>query len=111
MTYLPEIIEMSDDLIEVLIEDQFFNDYNINDHTYAKKRFCDELTKKYIDGNLDLDYDIFTDDELDTILKEIVAESMLRQLTKDGYVNSYEDETTEETFFLTKEGKKELRKK
>jgi len=110
MSFLPKIVEISNEIIEVLIEDNFFVDYEIEDLTYARKRFCDELTSKFVNGELDDDGDIFTDTEYDTILNEIVAEDVLRGLQKEGYVNSYEDENTEEVFFLTEEGKKNLDK-
>jgi hypothetical protein len=109
MSYLPKIEEISNEMIKILIEDHFFEDFEITDYTYAKKRFCDELTRKFISGELDLDSDeLFYDNELDVILREIAAEAVLRELVKSGYVNSYEDETVEETFFLTEKGKKEV---
>lgn len=111
MSYLPKIVSISEEMINVLIEDNFFTDFEITDYTYAKNRFCDELTRKFIAGELDFDGDeIFTDDELDHILKEIAAESVLRELEKSGFIKSYEDETVEETFFLTEKGKKEVEK-
>jgi hypothetical protein len=109
MSYLPKIVEISEEMINILIEDQFFSDFEITDYSYAKKRFCDELTTKFIAGELDFEVDeLFTDEELDLILKEIAAESVLRTLEKGGYLNSYEDEDVEEVFFLTEKGKKEL---
>ena len=44
--------------------------------------------------------------EFDTLLKELVAGSILFELKERGIVDSYEDENTEEMFFLTDEGKK-----
>jgi hypothetical protein len=109
MSYLPKIIEVSEEMVNILIEDQFFDDFEITDYTYAKKRFCDELTAKFIAGDLDFEDDeLFTDEELDAILKEIAAESVLSTLKKSGFINSYEDDVTEETFFLTEKGKKEI---
>ena len=43
------------------------------------------------------------------ILKELIAGSVLYDLKQKGYVESYEDDTTEEMFFLTKKGKKFLK--
>jgi hypothetical protein len=109
MSYLPKIIEVSEEMVNILIEDQFFDDFEITDYTYAKKRFCDELTAKFIAGDLDFEDDeLFTDEELDAILKEIAAESVLSTLKKSGFINSYEDDVTEETFVLTEKGKKEI---
>ena len=53
--------------------------------------------------------DIFDEDEFDQLLKELVAGSILYELKEKGYVNSYSDEDTEEMFFLTKEGKEQLK--
>ena len=90
MSYLPKIIEVSEEMVNILIEDQFFDDFEITDYTYAKKRFCDELTAKFIAGDLDFEDDeLFTDEELDAILKEIAAESVLSTLKKSGFINSY----------------------
>lgn len=109
MTYLPRIEKMSQELINTLIEDEFFEDFEITDHGYAKKRFCDELTAKFIAGGIDFDEDdIFTEDELDAILRDIIAENALRGLEKSGFINSYEDDNVEEIFFLTEKGKAEL---
>jgi predicted transcriptional regulator len=40
------------------------------------------------------------------MLREIVAGSVLYELKDKGLVDSYQDDTTEEMFFLTKKGKK-----
>jgi hypothetical protein len=111
MSYLPKIEKIAQELINTLIEDEFFEDFEIVDSTYTKKRFCDDLTTKFIAGGIDFDEDdIFTEDELDAILRDIIAENTLRSLEKSGFINSYEDETVEETFFLTEKGKAELTK-
>jgi hypothetical protein len=111
MSYLPKIEKIAQELINTLIEDEFFEDFEIVDSAYAKKRFCDDLTTKFIAGGVDFDEDdIFTEDELDAILRDIIAENTLRSLEKSGFINSYEDETVEETFFLTEKGKAELTK-
>jgi hypothetical protein len=112
MGYLPKIEKIADGIIEALIEDKFFEDFEIEDHGYAKKRLCEELTNKFlINGLEEDDFGIFSDDEFDKILKEIVAEDMLRGLQKKGLINSYEDENTEEIFFLTEKGREEMVKK
>jgi DNA-binding PadR family transcriptional regulator len=42
---------------------------------------------------------------MEGFLKDIIAGSILYQLKEKGYVNSYEDENTDEVFFLTEEGR------
>ena len=74
--------------------------------TYTRIYLCNLLTEKFITGELDGDGPFFTDEEFDQILKELVAGSVLYELKKKGLVDSYEDEVTEEMFFLTEKGKK-----
>lgn len=114
--YQPIVIEETDNLIQGLIESEFFLDYDITDYSFARNLILDELTQKYIDGLFDepddddeLDIELFTEDEFTKLLQKIVAGSLLSDLKERGLVNSYEDDNTEETFFLTEEGKKLLR--
>ena len=67
----------------------------------------DIFTEKFINGSLtDEDTELFTENEFDTLLKELVAGSILFELKEKGFIDSYEDDNTEEMFFLTDEGKK-----
>jgi hypothetical protein len=112
MSYLPKIEKIANEIIQTLIEDKFFEDFEIEDYSYTKKRFCEELTTKFLLNGLENeDIGIFNEDEFDKILKEIVAEDMLRGLQKKGFINSYEDDNTEEVFFLTEKGREEMQKK
>jgi hypothetical protein len=109
--YQPIVLEKADAFIESLVESEFFKDYEINSTDLAKKYICDRLTEKFISGQLDEITDEFlTEEELDTYLREIVAGSLLYELKEKGLMNSYEDDDTEETFFLTDEGKVILEK-
>jgi hypothetical protein len=80
-----------------------------------KNTFLDKLTEKFILGELENDEDeflsVFNDDEFEVVLREIVAGSVLYELKEKGLVDSYEDDTTEEMFFLTKKGKRVMKKK
>lgn len=110
--YQPSVIEKADELIEILIEERFFEDYEIDNYDFATNYLKDKLTDKFILGTLESeDDDVFTEEEYELILREIVAGSVLYELKEKGLVDSYEDEETEEMFFLTKEGKKLLEKK
>ena len=105
--YQPIVIEETDNIINGLIESDFFLDYGITDLTYSKQYFLDLFTKKYIDGDLDnVEEELFTEDEFTKILIELVTGSTLDDLKNKGLINSYEDDETEETFFLTDMGKK-----
>ena len=109
--YQPIVIEKTNDIIESLID--FFNDYEIESLDFAKEYLCDKLTEKFINGELEEDeignVILFTESEFEVILKELIAGSILYELKDKGLIGSYEDNTTEETFFLTKKGKKALK--
>ena len=113
--YQPIVIEMTNDIITDLTESEFFADYDIQSTVFAEKYLLDKLTEKFILGELENDEDeflgVFNDDEFDVVLREIVAGSILYELKERGLVDSYEDDTTEEMFFLTKKGKSAMKKK
>ena len=67
------------------------------------------MTEKFINGQLDSDDELFGEDEFAKLLQELVAGSVLYELKEKGYINSYEDDETEEMFFLTEDGKKFLK--
>ncbi len=110
MGYIPRIEKLTEEIIATLVEEKFFEDYEIEDFSFARKRISEELTRKFLIDGLEDEYEVFTEDEFDIILKEVAAENILRDLQKKGWVNSYEDENTEETFFLTEQGREELKK-
>ncbi len=108
--YQPIVIEESENLLMGLVESKFFEDYEITDLTYAKGYILEVMNEKYIAGLLGEETEeIFTEDEFTKILQEIVAGTVLHELKQGGYVNSYEDDTTEEMFFLTEKGKEYLK--
>ena len=113
--YQPIVIEMANDIITDLRESEFFADYEIQSTVFAEKYLLDKLTDKFILGELENEDDeflgVFNDDEFEVVLREIVAGSVLYELKEKGLVDSYEDETTEEMFFLTKKGKRVMKKK
>jgi hypothetical protein len=108
--YQPIVIEETDYFIEGLAESGFFEDYDIKDLTFVRTHLLNIFTEKFINGLLnDDDLELFGEDEFDTLLKELVAGSILFELKGKGYIDSYEDEDTEEMFFLTDEGKKHVK--
>ena len=113
--YQPIVIEMANEIITDLTESEFFADYEIQSTVFAEKYLLDKLTEKFISGELENEDDeflgVFNDDEFEVVLREIVAGSVLYELKEKGLVDSYEDDTTEEMFFLTKKGKRVMKKK
>lgn len=106
--YQPIVIETTNELIEMLISISFFKENDLNNTKFAENYFLNKLTEKFIDGKI-YDEDLFTDEEFETCLKEIIVGTVLLNLKDKGYVNSYEDENTEEMFFLTEDGKEYLK--
>lgn len=109
--YQPIVIKKTLEIIDILIESKFFEDYEMESTDFAMRYISDKLTEKFINGEIDLEQDeLFTEDELEKCLSDIVIGTLMYQLKEKGLINSYEDEQTEETFFLTEEGKEFLKK-
>ena len=106
--YQPEIIIKTHEIIDLLINIDFFKDNEIENTDFAKKYLNDKLTEKFINGEIN-NVDIFSEDEMGIILQEIITGSILYQLKDKGYINSYEDENVSEVFFLTEEGKEYIK--
>ena len=103
-TYQPKVKEKAEQIIEVIENTGFFKDNGIDSKEYAYDRLCEELTDKFITGELD-EGSCFTVPEMDFLLKEFVAMSVLDRLKDKGLVQSYGD-GDDEVFFLTDLGKK-----
>jgi len=104
VTYQPIVIEKTNVIIDELIYSNFFKDNEIMDIGFAMKTISDKLTEKFINGELENE-DLFVSGEFVGMLQMIIAENVLRELQKKGLITSYEDENTEEVFFLTELGK------
>ncbi len=107
--YQPIVIERSNEIVKTLEESGFFIEYELSNTEFAKEFLCEKLTEKFIENGSDLEGGIFSESEFEEILKMIITGTILTELKKKGYINSYEDENTEETFFLTKHGKEMLK--
>jgi hypothetical protein len=108
--YQPIVIEKSQSIIDSLDEINFFTDNDIKDKSYAFSLFCENLTEKFIDGELDDEPVFFEEEEFENILNQIVVGSHLESLQKKGLVDFVLDENGEELFFLTSLGKTEAKK-
>lgn len=103
---LPQIVsDYVDGIIGGLEESNFFREHSIKD-IYARKRFTELLMELYVsDPSLSDEEFFWTEDEFEVILEKIIVGSIIYELKDDGILNSYEDENTDETFFLTEKGK------
>ena len=103
--YQPIVISRANEIMQILVETLFFEDYEIENREFAMTYLCDTLTQKFIIGELDEDGPMFTDDEMDKMLREIVAGSYLEEMQNDGIIDSIVGDDNQERFFLTELGK------
>lgn len=106
-TYQPMVLDHANVIVGILRETNFFVDYELGSEDFAMEYLCGKLTEKFIQGELNGDFptEIFSEDEMEKFLREIVAGSILMELQEKGIVDSIEDENNEERFFLTDLGK------
>jgi hypothetical protein len=103
------IVEQAKVIVQELSNGGFFEEFEISDTTFAVDHLCEKLTEKFIEGKFDSSSIMFSEEEFTSLLQDIIAGSYLYSLKEKGYINSYEDENTEETFFLTEEGKEYIK--
>jgi len=104
-TYQPQVIELGDKIIESLTHSGFFIEQEITDSEPSYRVVYDFLTEKFINGQLNDGVVEMSEKEFTKLLGLINAECVLVSLKKKGLIDSYEDDNTEEMFFLSKEGK------
>jgi hypothetical protein len=105
LTKYPRIVnERVAVIIETLREDGFFIEFNITED-YAVSHFSELVVDKYLTDPSLSDFDMWGDEEFMEILTKVIIGSVLNELKDEGVLSSYEDENTEETFFLTEKGK------
>jgi DNA-binding PadR family transcriptional regulator len=113
--YQPIVERKYLEILEILNEVNYFEENEIENMSFVEGYLKDKLTEKFILGELsdedNADYEIFTYEEYDKILREMLVGSILYELKDKGYINSYSDENTEEMFFLTPDGKEYMNKK
>lgn len=107
--YQQIVITETKNLMDALVDSNFFKDHEITDFTFAENYFLEKMNEKYVIGitkgnEEEIDF-FFTEEEFTKMLQEVVAGTILYDLKEKGLINSYEDEETEEIFFLTEKGK------
>lgn len=106
-TYQPFIIEIADQLIDFLEKQDFFKKEGISSTEYLKNEICENLTEKFLKGELSADEPVsFTEEEFEKLLKFAIANEALENLVEIGAINYFENENGEEMFFLTEDGRK-----
>ena len=114
--YQPIVKEYAEFFISLARESNFFIENEIENEDFAMDYMCRKYTEKFILGELseEMDDPLFTEDEIEKFLSEIVVTNHLYHLKNLGFLDIIEDENNEEGFFLTEIGKKigeELNKK
>ena len=96
--YQPMVLNHASVIIEILRETNFFVDYELESEEFAMDYLCGKLTEKFIHGELndEFDIEIFSEEEMEKFLREIVAGSILLELQEQGLIDSIEDENNEE---------------
>jgi hypothetical protein len=92
--YQPIVIERTNEIIETLIETNFFDDYEIKVTDFARNHISDNLTEKFINGDTDLsDDEIFTEEEFEKISR--VVDGLVAQFKKLRISVKYDNRTNQ----------------
>jgi hypothetical protein len=103
--YQPIVVNNATKMFKVLEEENFFDEFQIENKQFVFEYFCDFFTEKFINDEFnDGDITISTD-EMEKCLLDIAIKDTLYSLSKEGIVDVIEDENNEEQFFLTNLGK------
>lgn len=110
IVYQSGIIAKATEIVELLVESKFYEENEIKSTDFSMEYLLEKLTEKFISGEpvMDDDY-LFSDEDFDVILKEILVGSHLSEIKRKGYINTYSDENTDEIYFITEQGKNYLK--
>jgi len=105
-TYQPQVLDLCERMMKVLIEEKFFEEYHVKNPEPAKTPLCDFLTEKFINGEIDPDEGVkATEEEMTVVFGQMISACTLDSLKEKGLLDSIEDENDEEMFFLTHKGR------
>jgi hypothetical protein len=101
--YQPIVKTKASFFVDFLESEGFFKELGIDNKIFAYEFFCEKLTEKFIDGSIHNDNnEIFTDDELNTIMNNIITQSVLDELKEMKLIDSYIDKDGNEKFYALK---------
>lgn len=89
---------------ESLVETEFFGDQEI-DSTIGKRIYASYAAPIALQSWVDTGEIMLTDEQFTEILHKTVISATFASLQEKGFLNSIEDSTGEEHFFLTQAGK------
>ena len=94
------VAKRSSEITDLLLEDNFLESESISPNIFYRTLFNKLLEKWTAGDNLEL-----SEDEMIQVISISSATSVLEDLKRKGLINSIEDESGEDVFFLTEEGK------
>ena len=92
-------------VLDVIRKSGYFEIFDLKED-YARKEITHTVLEEYtkqMSSNFEMTWG---DKKIGEMLSRIFVGSILHELKEEGIVGTYEDENTEEVFFLTKKGKK-----
>ena len=102
----PKIVKRKvETVLNVIRKSGYFEIFDLKED-YARKEITHTVLEEYtkqMSSNFEMTWD---DKRIGEMLSRIFVGSILHELKEEGIVGTYEDENTEEVFFLTKKGKK-----
>ena len=101
----PKIVKRKvETVLNVIRKSGYFEIFDLKED-YARKEITHTVLEEYtkqMSSNFEMTWD---DKRIGEMLSRIFVGSILHELKEEGIVGTYEDENTEEVFFLTKKGK------
>ena len=102
----PKIVKRKvETVLNVIRKSGYFEIFELKED-YARKEITHTVLEEYtkqMSSNFEMTWG---DKRIGEMLSRICVGSILHELKEEGIVGTYEDENTEEVFFLTKKGKK-----
>lgn len=102
----PKVVKRKvETVLDVIRKSGYFEIFDLKED-YARKEITHTVLEEYtkqMSSNFEMTWG---DKKIGEMLSRIFVGSILHELKEEGIVGTYEDENTEEVFFLTKKGKK-----
>ena len=102
----PKIVKRKvETVLNVIRKSGYFEIFDLKED-YARKEITHTVLEEYtkqMSSNFEMTWG---DKRIGEMLSRIFVGSILHELKDEGIVGTYEDDNTEEVFFLTKKGKK-----
>lgn len=104
--YPEEVKQWASSLSSILFEEGFFEDYEVSPvHgiPILERRLCEVAFPNWLNGDITI-----SEKSLEEVMRSSITEALLSGMREKGLIDSIENETGEELFFLTNYGKESL---